>query len=102
VPFLRILPWNEICEGVSGDTLLETALECGIPLPHECGGEANCTTCSLLILEEARGLSKPEDLEIETLIKLMPKRDPRTRLACQAVFTDDFDGHVEALSLSGR
>lgn len=91
-------PWSRTCTGEEGESLLEVAVEQGIPLEHACGGDAVCSTCAVRILEGAELLSGMEDLERETLDKLLPNRSPETRLACQTLLTGG-EGRVRLLSL---
>ena len=76
-------PWDLTGKGEEGDSLLEIALEYGIPLQHACGGDAVCSTCAVRVIKGEVALSDMEDLEEETLDKLLPDRTANTRLACQ-------------------
>ncbi len=71
-------------EAQTGDTLLDVALEHGLEMPHECGGNCACTTCHVHILEGADCLSKPEEVEIDRLSSA-ENRQPCSRLGCQAI-----------------
>jgi len=73
-----------------GDTLLDVALDNGISLPHECGGNCSCTTCHVTILEGWENLSSIEYPENERL-EDADSRGDRSRLACQALI---LRGHV--------
>ena len=69
-----------------GDTLLDIALDNGIKLEHECGGNCACTTCAVEILEGGHCLSLLLPEERERLATLEPEqKSPDTRLACQAI-----------------
>jgi 2Fe-2S ferredoxin len=83
MPAVMFLPWAARCDGETGDTLLQVALDHGVPLPHSCGGDAVCSTCAVEILSGMGSLSAIEEIERETLDKLLPKRSPGTRLGCQ-------------------
>ena len=86
--------------GEEGDSLLEVALESEIPLAHACGGDAVCSTCSVNVLSGNRFLESMEDLEEETLDKLLPAREKTVRLACQTVLTRcDESETIRVLSL---
>jgi len=63
-------------------TLLECSLSAGLPLPHACGGNAKCSTCRVLVLEGATGLSSPTEAERAMASRLNFPDD--VRLACQA------------------
>ncbi|MBI3315381.1 MAG: (2Fe-2S)-binding protein [Candidatus Omnitrophica bacterium] len=70
-------------EAPSGSTLLEVALENGIPLYHTCGGNCSCSTCRVVVLKGAENLSPPEDPETQVLDSFELK--PPHRLGCQAL-----------------
>jgi ferredoxin len=91
--------WMARCHGVEGATLLDIALEDDLPLPHACGGDAVCSTCAVEILEGDGFVSAMEDLETETLRKLLPHRSPTTRLACQVRVLKSGDGFISVRSL---
>lgn len=80
---IRFDPWDLTVEGEEGETLLEIALENNIPLQHACGGDANCSTCAVRVIDGEAWLSTMEDLEEETLDKFLPERAFNVRLACQ-------------------
>ena len=80
---IRFEPWGLSAPSEEGDSLLDIALENNIPLPHACGGDAACSTCAIRVMEGTEWISPVEDLEEETLDKLLPERDLYLRLACQ-------------------
>lgn len=49
--------------------LLEISLNNGIPHTHACGGNARCSTCRVLVLENPSHLSPPEQKEKELSTK---------------------------------
>ena len=67
-----------------GDTLLDAALDNGIPLEHECGGNCACTTCHVKIVSGAENLSAMEDAESDRLA-FADDRTSVSRLGCQAI-----------------
>ena len=75
-------------EGRSGDvptdaSLLEAAERLGFPLPHDCGGNASCTTCRVEILSGADCLSEI-DFEEQDLLDREAFTESWHRLGCQA------------------
>ncbi len=84
---IRFEPWGLVVKGEDGDSVLDVALENAIPLQHACGGDAVCSTCAIRVVRGDAWLSSQEDLEQETLDKLLPQRTLQTRLACQAQLT---------------
>ena len=68
----------------TGDTVLDAALDHGIHLEHECGGNCTCTTCHVYAVQGGEGLSPMEEPEAYRL-QFASNRRPDSRLACQAL-----------------
>lgn len=80
-------------EGTSGDvpagtSLLEAAERLGFPLPHDCGGNASCTTCRVEVQSGADSLSEI-DFEEQDLLDREALSEPWHRLGCQARVSGD-------------
>lgn len=71
-----------------GITILDAALDNGIELTHNCGGNCACSTCHVFIEEGAENLSAMQDDEDEMLATNLSRTD-RSRLACQAQVKGD-------------
>ncbi|MEM7105663.1 MAG: adenylate/guanylate cyclase domain-containing protein [Bacteroidota bacterium] len=70
-----------------GATLLDVSIENQIPHLHECGGNGQCTTCRVRIIEGHQNLSKRTAVEKHT--SHLRKWDPSIRLACQCSVKGD-------------
>lgn len=81
---LTFLPSRFAVTASSGDTLLDAALENGVGLEHECGGNCACTTCHLYVVEGRDHLSPPEEVEIDRL-STADGLQADSRLGCQAI-----------------
>jgi ferredoxin len=74
----------KVVEAKDGKTILQIALENGIPMESACGGNGFCTTCLCSIkngkkaLEEGRVTAASEQEEV------MGVGTPEKRLGCQA------------------
>jgi 2Fe-2S ferredoxin len=79
------LPYRE--RGLPG-SILDIALNFGVPLDHTCGGCCACTTCHVIIRAGEENLSKKDDCEADRL-DIAPGVTLRSRLACQAVVRGD-------------
>lgn len=66
---------------LDGQSVLSASLESGIPHYHECGGNAKCSTCRILVLEGSEHLSQRNEKEV-SLVKRLGLPD-EIRLACQ-------------------
>lgn len=85
---VTFLPSGISVSAQKGDTLLDVALDNGIELGHECGGNCACTTCHVRIEQGAENVSTMEDVEDDRL-STAPQRQPNSRLACQAIVRGD-------------
>ncbi len=78
-----------------GTTVLEAALEHGVPLFHTCGGNASCSTCRVRVLEGAANISEIRTSEAQVLDSFDLK--PPHRLGCQCEIRGDV-----AVEIPGR
>jgi adenylate cyclase len=62
-------------------SLLQTALDAGVPFAHACGGAARCSTCRVMVEEGSANLSAPTEAEARIASKLHFPAE--LRLACQ-------------------
>jgi len=80
-------------EGKSGEvpqdvSLLQAADALGFPLPHDCGGNASCTTCRVEVESGGENLSEI-DFDEQDLLDRENLTEEFHRLGCQArVFGD--------------
>jgi 2Fe-2S ferredoxin len=70
------------------ESILDVALNFGIPLEHACGGSCACTTCHVIIKSGDENLSEAEDDELDRL-DMAPGLTLHSRLGCQAVVKGD-------------
>jgi len=87
MPKIDFLPDNKIYESEQGETILRTAARNGIPHVNACGGEGECTTCRLLILEGIENCSPETETELSLKSKVHTTEE--FRLACQTTVTGD-------------
>jgi len=71
-------------EAEPGKTVLQIALDHGIPMEHACGGNGFCTTCMCHVKEGMQNLSPRNDRE-----ENMGIVDDPDRLSCQAEIRGD-------------
>lgn len=62
-------------------TILDAALEAGLPHFHACGGQAECSTCRIMVIEGMEGLTPVN--EAEAGLRALVPFPPKIRLACQ-------------------
>ena len=75
------LPYDGHGEPMS---LLDVAENYGIFLDHACGGVCACTTCHVHVIDGAKGLTEPEEKELDRM-DMAPGLQLNSRLGCQAV-----------------
>lgn len=79
------MPYSE--HGKQG-SLLDIALNAGIPLEHACGGSCACTTCHVIVKSGDKNLSEMDDDE-QDRVDTAAGVTLRSRLGCQAVVSGD-------------
>jgi 2Fe-2S ferredoxin len=98
MPKVTFLPSNVIAEfelhrmpyrehGRPG-SILDVALNFGVPLEHTCGGNCACTACHVIVRQGERNLSPIGDYEADRL-DMAEGLTLHSRLACQAVVRGD-------------
>jgi adenylate cyclase len=73
---------DAVITAAAGQTLLAASLAAGISHAHECGGNARCSTCRVLVVSGAQNLSPRDSAELKLAKRLGFGED--IRLACQA------------------
>jgi ferredoxin, 2Fe-2S len=91
---LSSMPYRH--HGLPG-SLLDVALNVGLPLEHACGGNCACTTCHVIVRSGADHLSALDDDEADRLDTAW-EVTPHSRLACRAVVTGDVECEVPGYS----
>jgi 2Fe-2S ferredoxin len=78
---------------VEGESLMQLAMNNGIPgIDADCGGEAACGTCHVIVDEQWAGVSgRCNDAE-EQMLGMNEERQPTSRLSCQIALTREMDG----------
>jgi adenylate cyclase len=71
----------------TNETILDASLNAGIPHFHACGGNAECSTCRVLVLKGLENLTPINEKE-EALRKIIGF-PPQIRLACQTCVTGE-------------
>ena len=93
---LTVQPSGKSYEVAAGTTLLQALLDAGEAIAKKCGGNAQCGSCHLFVLEGRKSLSratKAENEKLDSMVGISSK----SRLACQAVLGEE-NVTVELLS----
>jgi 2Fe-2S ferredoxin len=93
VTFIQADGTSSEVEAVSGDSIMETAIDNDIRgIVAECGGACSCATCHVYV--DDAWLSKlpvPDALE-DGMLDCVIDRRPNSRLSCQIRVSKDIDG----------
>ena len=85
-------------EGCEGSTLMNVALDNGVPgIDGDCGGCNSCGTCHVFVAEEWVGKLPPPSTTEEAMLKMRPDRQPNSRLSCQIEVNAELDGLTATL-----
>jgi ferredoxin, 2Fe-2S len=86
---------QRVVEAKVGSTVMETAIEHGVPgIVAECGGACACATCHVHVAAEwQEKVGAPESMEEDMLDFAFDVR-PTSRLSCQIRVTEALDGLV--------
>ena len=76
-------------EAAEGQTILQIALDNGIPVEHACGGNGFCTTCMCKVKQGMENLSPRNDREENMGVISDPER-----LSCQSQVKGDVEIEV--------
>jgi ferredoxin len=76
----------------AGGNLLEGLLGAGIAVGNDCGGNAQCATCRVVVKSGAESLADMSDLETYALSRV--RKQGVVRLACQVWVAGDLEVEV--------
>jgi ferredoxin-2, mitochondrial len=79
-------------EGEHGTPLLELAQAAGMPLEGTCEGQMACSTCHVIVARDWFGRLPAASADEEDMLDLAAGVMPTSRLSCQIVLTEAFDG----------
>jgi 2Fe-2S ferredoxin len=79
-------------EALEGWRVMEIIRDWGLGIKAECGGACACATCHVYVEPEwAERIAKPSTEEIDRLDEA-PLVEPTSRLSCQILMREEFDG----------
>lgn len=98
MPKIIFYPYGKSGEIPDGTNLLDAAEKLGLPMRHDCGGFATCSTCRVWVVEGMSNLTEI-DLDEENMLEEAQLPSP-FRLSCQAKIKGDVvvrvpDGEME-------
>lgn len=83
-------------EFTAGHSVMETAVRANVPgIVAECGGACSCSTCHVMLDDEAAETFEPaSDMESSLLDFTASERQPSSRLSCQLKLRPEHDGLI--------
>lgn len=84
-------------EAEAGDNLLRVAQAAGLPLEGTCEGQMACSTCHVIVAPEWFDRLEDACEEEEDMLDLAAGVARTSRLSCQIVLDEAFDGLVVAI-----
>ena len=76
-----------------GDTLMQVARSNDIPgIDADCGGVCACATCHVYVAEAFLGKLPPLTDAEDPMLDFVEERRTNSRLSCQLVLTQEYDG----------
>jgi adenylate cyclase len=87
MPRILFLPDQRYVEASNSESVLSASLRAGIPHTNECGGNARCSTCRVLVLDGLEFCSPRNEKEQALAAQL--HFGERVRLACQTTIVGD-------------
>ena len=79
-------------EAAPGEVLLAVGQAAGMPLEGTCEGQMACSTCHVIVAREWFGKLPEASEEEEDMLDLAADVTATSRLACQIVLDESFDG----------
>ena len=89
---------RHVLETVEGWRVMELVRDQRLGLEGVCGGACACASCHVVVADEwASRLPPPQDEELSKLDEL-PVLKTHSRLSCQIIWRDEFDGLTVTLA----
>lgn len=89
-------------EAAAGAILLDVAQAAGMPLEGTCEGQMACSTCHVVVAPEWFERLPPASEEEEDMLDLAAGARRTSRLACQIVLAETFDGLAVTIPAEAR
>ena len=81
-------------DAAPGARLLEVAQADGQPLEGTCEGQMACSTCHVIVDPQWSGEVGLSGADEEEMLAMNPEREPTSRLSCQMVASEAWDGLI--------
>ena len=85
-------------EALEGWRVMEIMRDWELPVEGLCGGCAECATCHVYVSEDWVDKLHPSSEEEEAQLDLTPNTRSTSRLSCQIIWTEEFDGLTVTLA----
>lgn len=92
---------THVIQAPSDDPLMWALRDADLPVDAICGGSASCGTCHVYVEENWMAKLGPRnEAEVDMLSGLNAYTEAASRLSCQMIVTDEFEGLEIALAPS--
>lgn len=88
---------TKVAQGEAGKTVLQIALDAGIPMEHACGGNGFCTTCACEVQEGQAAIDGGKVSPVNDKEVNMGVEGPDRRLGCQTEVKGDITVRIVEL-----
>lgn len=79
-------------DAIEGWRVMEIIKDYGLPIKAECGGACACATCHVYVAPEWLDRIYPMRDEEQDLLDTAPDVTDMSRLSCQIIMSEEFDG----------
>jgi 2Fe-2S ferredoxin len=81
-----------------GQSLMQVAKNNAVPgIDGDCGGEAACGTCHVIVDPQWSDRVSLSGADEEEMLAMNPERQPTSRLSCQMLVSEAWDGLIVGL-----
>lgn len=98
ITFIEHNGTNHVVEIAEGQTLMQTAVDNGIPgIDADCGGACACGTCHVIVDGDWIQATGSINADEQGMLGLTPEKTDTSRLSCQVTVSEALDGLIVRL-----
>ncbi|WP_420194965.1 2Fe-2S iron-sulfur cluster-binding protein [Marinobacter sp. GH_1] len=98
ITFIEHNGTTHVVEIAEGQTLMQTAVDNGIPgIDADCGGACACGTCHVIVDQDWIQATGNINADEQGMLGLTPEKTDTSRLSCQVTVSEALDGLIVRL-----
>ncbi|QFS85533.1 MULTISPECIES: 2Fe-2S iron-sulfur cluster-binding protein [unclassified Marinobacter] len=98
ITFIEHNGTTHVVEIAEGQTLMQTAVDNGIPgIDADCGGACACGTCHVIVDQDWIQSTGNINADEQGMLGLTPEKTDTSRLSCQVTVSEALDGLIVRL-----